>query len=120
MADGLLPLAGLIDGLEREGDFDEFLSDVHGALNCMKALAYTPAGGGRQLRDSCRLARSGQQICNIIVDACGAEVRLATEGLAQVVHAVLTIVQEFDDGEDVIVGLVERGEAEPRIRLSMS
>ena len=79
-----------------------------------------PAGGGRQLRNSCRLARSGQQICNIIVDACGAEVRLATEGLVQVVHAVLTIVQEFDDGEDVIVGRVERGEAEPRIRLSMS
>ena len=64
----------------------------------------------RSLRDSCWFARSGQQLGKIVVDAGGAEVRLATERLAQVAHAVLTIVQEFDDGEDVIVGLVERGE----------
>jgi hypothetical protein len=32
MADGLLPLAGLIDGLEREGDFDEFFGWTHGNL----------------------------------------------------------------------------------------
>ena len=45
-----------------------------------------------------------------VVDAVGAEVGFAVEGLAKVVHTVGVAVEEFDDGQAVVIGLVERVE----------
>src|SRR2546426_1330999 len=59
---------------------------------------------------SSRRLRPGQQIPEIIVDACDTEVRLTLEGTAQVVDAMRLIGEELDDGKDEVVGFVERVE----------
>src|SRR5690606_23421661 len=53
------------------------------------------------------LLRAGEEFGEVVVDAGDAEVGLAAEGTAQVVDAVPVAVEEFDEGEYVVVGLVE-------------
>ena len=55
---------------------------------------------------SVRLLRSGEEFREGVVDAAGAEVGFAVEGLPKVVHPVAVAVEEFDDGQAVVVGLL--------------
>jgi hypothetical protein len=49
------------------------------------------------------LPGAGEQLREIIVYAGHAEVRLALERATQVAHAVVSVLQELDDGEDEVV-----------------
>ena len=61
-------------------------------------------------RRSARGLGAGKEIGEGVVDAGDAEVGLAAEGFAHVVDAVGVVGQKLDDGEAVVLGLVERVE----------
>ena len=51
-----------------------------------------------------------QQLGEVVVDAGRPEIRLPLEWLPYVVHPVIVIPQKLDNGEDVVLGLVQRVE----------
>ena len=91
VTNGLLPRRRRVDRLQRQGDFNEFLSWSH-------ALSISVHAGS-----SARVKQLGK----VVIDARDPEIRLTLEGPTHVVHAVRIAIQELDDGEDKILGLVE-------------
>ena len=59
---------------------------------------------------SSRLLRPRQQLSEIVVNAGHSEIRLTLKGPTYIMDAVRIVFQELDDGEDEILGLVERVE----------
>lgn len=57
-----------------------------------------------------RLSRPGEQFREVVVDAGHTKVRLTLEGLTEVVGAMVIFIDEFDNGENEVVGVVERVE----------
>src|SRR5712691_6793182 len=71
---------------------------IHGT-NCKGEAAFSP-----------RHLRPCQQLGEVVVHARHAKVWLAPERAAHVVHAVRIVWQELDDGENEVLGFIERVE----------
>src|SRR2546428_59631 len=59
---------------------------------------------------SCRWPSPCNQLGEVVVDARHTEIRLATEGVMEIVDAVRVAIEEFHDGQDEVVRFVERVE----------
>src|SRR5687768_8537014 len=64
----------------------------------------------REAAFSTRHLRPRQQLGKVVIHARHAEVRLAMEGAAYVVHVIRIAWKEFDNGEDEALGFIERVE----------
>ncbi len=71
------------------------------APRAIASLARRPARGVSF--SSPRLLRTRQELAEIVIDAGHVEVRLPTERVSDVAHAVAVAV-ELDDGEDEVLG----------------
>jgi hypothetical protein len=61
----------------------------------------------RPSRRSGGVAALRREFVEVVIDG-DAEIRFALEGRANVAHAMGLAIEKFDDGENEIVGLVER------------